>query len=166
MVPPDRPGRAFHVRQEGGIYPAQSAYSPHQSFMRFLVTLDVSDSGGFVEFFRFQKEPDIHDFSRIQPVQVVRIRSGNRRSHPRFLCQFCRQTVHFALRKCLERHCRKRASASQVTYVTDGNQSGWVVRSAYSPVRNLYCRSFSGTTLSLPCRTSGDSENTSLAFTS
>ena len=36
----------------------------------------------------------------------------------------------------------------------------------YSPVRNLYCPSFSGTTLSRPCRTSGDSEKTSLAFTS
>ena len=127
MVPPNRPGRAFHVRQEGGIYPAQSAYSPHQSFMRFLVTLDVSDSGGFVEFFRFQKEPDIHDFSRIQPVQVVRIRSGNRRSHPRFLCQFCRQTVHFAPPEMLGKTLSE-AGFSIASDLCNGWESVWMGR--------------------------------------
>jgi len=36
----------------------------------------------------------------------------------------------------------------------------------HSPARNLYCPAFSGTTLSLPCRTSGESANSLLALTS
>src|ERR1700682_4225880 len=36
----------------------------------------------------------------------------------------------------------------------------------HSPVRNLCCSLLSGTTLSLPCRTRGESANSLLAFTS
>ena len=39
-------------------------------------------------------------------------------------------------------------------------------RSVYSPVKNLNCAAFSGTTDNLPWRTSGESANTELAFTS
>src|SRR5579863_5033577 len=38
--------------------------------------------------------------------------------------------------------------------------------SRHSPVKNLYCSLLSGTTLSLPCRTSGESANSLLALTS
>src|SRR5579872_6885034 len=37
---------------------------------------------------------------------------------------------------------------------------------AHSPVRNLYCAELRGTTLSLPCRTSGESANDLFALTS
>src|SRR5437879_5138380 len=40
---------------------------------------------------------------------------------------------------------------------------GWGV---HSPVKKLYCSFVSGTTLSLPCRTKGDSANNLFAFTS